>query len=435
MTADVGGVALRALAQRFGTPLYAFDAARIRHQVAALERSLEGVPHRILYSVKAHANVALLRLLADLGVGADVCSAGDLAYAAAAGLRGDDISLATVSLDAETIAAAVDLDAFAVVDSLTQIERWAVSGGRRDIGVRVAAGITAGFHPLVQAGAPGAKFGVAIDDVPEAVRRASGAGLRVVGLHGHLGSDLMDAAPHLALLDLLLDLTERHVPDATMVDVGGGLGTPFPPQSAGDAYPPVADDPSYPCDELGRGAAERLAVYAERTGADLQLRIEPGAFLVMESGTLVCQVTDIKAADERSEGRPRQAVVDSSYNHLHSAVVHETFHPALVDAPSARPLAAHDVVGNLMQAGDVLAADRVLPHLEVGDVLGFGLAGGYKACRAPVFNGRPRPAEVLVDDGTARLTRRAETTGDLLSFDLPVCAEASTSAGERDSDG
>lgn len=418
MSADVAGTPLAELAERFGTPLYAYDAARIRHQVRTLRQGLHGIPHRILYSVKAHASTAIMRLLADVGVGADACSAGDLAFARAAGLRGDDISVAAVSLDAGTMAAAVDLDALVVVDSLAQIDRWAAAGGRRDIGIRVAAGITAGFHPLVQAGAPGAKFGVAVDDVPEAVRRARRLGLRVVGLHGHLGSDLVEPGPHLALLDLLLDLTERHVPDATMVDLGGGLGTPFPPPDAGGTYPPVDDDPPYPCDELGRGAAERLAAFAGRTGSGLELRVEPGAFLVMEAGTLVCRVTDVKTAGERAGGRPRLAVVDSSYNHLHSAVVHQTFHPLVVDVPPGRELLDHDVGGDLMQAGDVLAADRLLPCLEVGDVVGFRLAGGYKASRAPVFNGRPRPAEVLVDAGTARLTRRAETTEDLLALDV-----------------
>lgn len=416
----VGGLTFGAIADAYGTPSYAYDADVIRRRVGELHRAVDHDPLRLFYSVKAHPSVALLRLLRRLGVGADACSPGDLAYAEAAGLSGDEITFTGVSMAAPEREAIRRTGAFFVADSVAQIVEAAGSDRPTEVGLRVNCGITAGFHPLVESDAPGTKFGVPTEGLGEAVKDVEARGSKVVGLHGHVGSDLLDPHPHIELLARLLDLTRAHVPNARMVDIGGGWGTPFLPRDAGRTYPPPVPLERYPLEEFGLRAASLLKQHRDRTGTVLELRLEPGAYLTMEAGYLVARVTDVKEAEAfSSASRPRNiAVLDTSYNHLHSAVAHATFHELWADVSDDRPLMRQDVVGNLMQAGDRLASDRLLPLLSVGDVVAFGRAGAYKASRAPTFNGRPRPAEVLVDRGGASLVRRHETVEDLLRLEV-----------------
>jgi diaminopimelate decarboxylase len=420
MAADIGGVPALEIAAEFGTPCYVHDGAIIRKRYSELHSCLPD-GSGIFYSVKAHANVALLKLLRSLGSGVDACSMGDLEFAKAAGFSGREVSYQSHGVVVDELRQALDLGATVIVDSFGQIEAVGLLRPGALVGLRVNVGIEAGFSPLVRAGARASKFGIHEVDVPAAIAACHVAGLTVIGLHGHLGSDLLEPGPHLELLQRLLSLA-RFCPDIEFVDIGGGWGTPFLPSSAGDRYPPVDSEVRYPLSFLGQEAAAALRAYQIQSNRQIQLRIEPGAYLMMEAGVLLTTVTDVKASTITGDLRtPRFACTDTSYNHVHSAVVHDTFHEILlVNETDERPLERQTVTGNLMQAGDLLASHRLLPRLERQDVLMILRCGAYKACRAPTFNERPRPPEVLVDHGRALLVRRRESDRDLLSHQTSV---------------
>ncbi len=404
----IGDVEAIELARRFGTPLYAYDAAEIRARYHAFGAAISYRPLSLYYSIKAHPSVGLLKLLRTLGAGVDACSPGDLAFAAAAGFSGPEISYAGHGMSHEEIAGVVRSGSFFVADSLSQVERIGMQDPGRAIALRVNCGVGAGFHPDVQAGSAGSKFGLPLDQLDEALTLAAGANLRVVGLHTHVGSDVLEPEPHIDALTALVELVserEALTRDLELLDLGGGWGSPF-----------LAEDPEYPMAEFGAAASHIMSQLADALGRPIELRLEPGAYLVMDAGTLLTTVTELKPKGEGVEGRARTfAATDTSYNHIRSAVTYGTRHPLEVaDRPDAPDVERYDVTGNLMQAGDVIARDRLLPALQPGDVLAFGMCGGYKACQAPTFNERPRPAEVLVDEGEVLPLRVRETEADLL---------------------
>jgi diaminopimelate decarboxylase len=409
----LGGIPAENLAATYGTPLYVYDGAVIRRRWAQLTSAIEHRPLAVYYSCKANAAVGIVRLLVGLGARVDACSPGDLAVADRAGCVGPDVSYVGVGSSNSDLETVTSAEAFFTADSLAQIDGYAgrLDGRRTDIGLRINCDVAAGFHPHVQAGAWDAKFGLQPSQLGSALAQAAARGLRVVGLHSHIGSDILTPEPHLTVLRRLLELG-ADVADLRFVNIGGGWGTPF-----------VVGDHEYPMQSFGHAATSLLAESERRYGRPLELRIEPGAYLVMDAGVLLTRVTEVKPPVDLKDRRTTQFVcVDSSYNHVVSAVIYDTYHRIDLARHADAPVDKRNpmtVVGNLMQAGDILARRRALPAgITAGDVLVIRNCGGYSSSRSTVFNERPRPAEVIVDEGEVTILRRAETTEDLLSRDL-----------------
>jgi diaminopimelate decarboxylase len=399
--AFVGDVAVSDLAERYGTPLYALDAAIIDASVERMRSAFRHPRVAIYYSCKANPSVVLLRRLREKGVGLDACSPGDLTFAAAACLLPAEVSYTGHSMtDAELAQVARSSVSF-TADSLSQVERMGDMAPGRAIGLRLNCGIDAGFHPHVQAGALLSKFGIHLAQLDDAVALAHDKGLRVVGMHSHLGSDITSPRPHLELLDALLRASDA-LPDLEWVNLGGGFGD--------------LDDELYDFESLGEQAGARLRNAEARVGRPLELRLEPGGYFVLNAGCLVTRVTELKPAVTLDDfTSPSFVGVDTSHNHLVSSVIYGAEHPVWVaERADAQPDDTYDVVGNLMQAGDVIARGRPLPQPLPGDVLVIGRCGGYAAWRAPAFNERPRPVELIVDGTSVTIARRGETTADLL---------------------
>jgi diaminopimelate decarboxylase len=407
----VGAVLATDLADTYGTPLYAYDVAIIRRRYRLLASAIPDHPVRVLYSCKANPAVGIVRLLRALGAGLDACSPGDLAVAAAAGHPPNEVSyvgFGTNDAELDTVAAS---GAFFTADSLSEIERYGQRRPGASIGLRINSGVAVGFHAHVQASARTAKFGLHPPQLADALRLTERYDLTVTGLHGHIGSDILDPEPHLDLLSLLVELS-RQLPHLEFLNIGGGWGTPF---AAGEA--------EYPLGDFGERAAQLLARAEGERGHAVALRVEPGAYLVMDSGVLLTSVTELKPpVPLGNDSTPWFACVDSSYNHVASAVLYDTHHPITLARrgnENENENELYHVVGNLMQAGDVLARDRLLPsNLRAGDLLVIEKCGGYSSSRATVFNERPRPAEVLVDSARVTMLRRRETVQDLLRLDV-----------------
>lgn len=410
MTSPVSRFRLASLAERYGTPLFVYDGAVVRARVEAVRSATRSWPLRIFYSGKANPAVGLVAFIRGLGLGFDACSPGDLRLAQLAGVPREAISYTSFGATDDELLHAAAAAGDLVLDSAEEIERVAGLAVRRPIGLRVNPGITAGFHSHVAAGSSGAKFGVAEADVTRAVARAAALGLPVVGLHAHVGSDVLEAGAHTKLIATLGHLAES-LRGIRWINLGGGWGTPR-----------RAADPAFPWDAITSAAARHLRPLGPSTP---ELRVEPGGHLTMDAGVLLGRVVALKAGDT---ARPTTLVTDVSTNHLPSVLLYDAHHAVTIvgsasgdgrssDRRSPGVPRRYRIAGNLMQAGDVLCKEAEFQSVAVGDVLCFSHAGAYAASRSTTFNERPRPAEVLIDGSETVLLRRAETLEDLFGRD------------------
>lgn len=404
----LGDVAATDIAAVYGTPIYVIEPEVVKAQYQAIIRSIQYRPLVVHYACKANANVQVMRFLRELGAALDACSPGDLAFGAAAGYPPKDIFYTGNSVSDHELRLIADARVLFNADSLSALERFGRIASGSAVGLRINCGVVAGFHPHVQSAGRSSKFGIHPGQLDEARMIATTHGLRLVGLHAHLGSDIFDIAPPLEALDLLIEISHA-IPDLEFIDVGGGWGVPFAP---GDA--------EFDLRAYGEAATARMSSLSRVRGRPISFRVEPGAYLMSDAGALLARITDLKPSIMVDDSRtPSFAGTDTSYNHCISAVLYGSYHRILVadraDAPATN---SYHVAGNLMQAGDLLAKDRSLPELHLGDLLLILNCGSYTFCRATTFNERPRPAEVYASAGKLTVIRRAETIDDLLALQI-----------------
>ena len=394
------GVAVDAITRRYGTPLYIYSAATIRERVARVKAVFAALKPEIYYAVKANGNLAILKLLNDLGVGFDIVSGGELARALAAGADPKAIAFAGVGKTNAEMAAALEAGVgwFNVEssDEAARLNALAASHGvRARVALRLNPDVEPDTHKHIRTGGAASKFGLPLDQAHALARRwGDFPALDLQGAHIHIGSQMATAGPWRAALDAMIDFVEAH-PSITHVDLGGGL-----PVSYTDA---AAPDPAT--------FAEPLVDRLQSLVGTLTIGLEPGRYLVAESGLLVTEVQAVKAMAGR-----RMVVVDTGMHQLIRPMLYEARH-RIWPVRTAEVLGPADVVGPICESTDVLDRDVKLPALEYGDLLAVRDVGAYGFSMASNYNAQPRPAEVLVDGGEARLVRRRETTDDLMALE------------------
>jgi diaminopimelate decarboxylase len=395
------GVTLDRLAADVGTPAYVYSASAIRAQYAALADALDGVPHRVHYSVKANSNLAILRLLRELGAGVDIVSGGELHRSLAAGYAGGDVVFSGVGKTYAELAWALRAEVKLInVESdgeLDVVARAAADAGRpAPVALRVNPEVTVDTpHPYTRTGERGMKFGIPYDRALDVARRALGLSrLRLVGLDMHIGSQVSQLEPYrlgiAKLLELLAELRRAGADELRYLDVGGGLAVSYDDE-------PAADVRAF-------GAAVSGAV--SPTG--LEVIVEPGRYLVGNAGILVTRVLDRKHS-----GGKEYVITDAGMNDLLRPSHYHAFHRIEAVTPSGRRAVA-DIVGPVCESGDFLALDRDVDDVVVGDLLAVHSAGAYGFVMASNYNSRPRAAEVLVDGDRFAIVRERETYDDLV---------------------
>ncbi|KHK64964.1 MULTISPECIES: diaminopimelate decarboxylase [Pseudomonas] len=394
------GVALSAIAERFGTPTYVYSRAHIEAQYRTFADALEGMPHLVCFAVKANSNLGVLNVLARLGAGFDIVSGGELERVLAAGGSPDKIVFSGVGKTREDMRRALEVGVHCFnIESTDELERLQVVaaelGVRAPVSLRVNPDVDAGTHPYISTGLKENKFGIAIADAEDVyVRAAQLPNLEVLGVDCHIGSQLTTLEPFIDALDRLLALVDR-LGDCGIylrhIDLGGGVGVRYR-----DEEPPLVAD-------YIKTVRERLE------GRDLALMFEPGRYIVANAGVLLTQVEYLKHTEHKDF-----AIVDAAMNDL----IRPALYQAWMDVTAVRPrdTAArdYDIVGPICETGDFLAKGRALA-LEEGDLLAVHSAGAYGFVMSSNYNTRGRCAEVLVDGDQAFEVRRRETVAELFA--------------------
>jgi diaminopimelate decarboxylase len=406
----VGGVPLGDLAARHGTPLLVYDEATLRARARAYRAGLEAYPGaaRAAFACKAQATVAVLRVLVEEGLGMDVASEGELAFALAAGAPGTRLIVHGNNKSDADIAAALAAGAgLIVVDheaELAQIDRLAAAAGRiQDVLVRVTPGIEADTHHKIATGHAGSKFGLPPAAAVAALRSAAAlAHVRPVGLHVHLGSQIRDVGTYLeAAAWLAVFIAEHRLGDLPVLDLGGGLAIAY---TDTDSAPDV------------RAAVERTAtalagLLGERGLPLPELVLEPGRSIAGPAGVTLYTVGAIK----RTEGVTYAAVDGGMADNPRPAMYGARYQAFVVDRAAAPATNTYTVAGKHCESGDILIEAAALPELRSGDVIALAATGAYTATMASTYNGLPRPAAVMVADGVERTVVARETVQGLLS--------------------
>ena len=368
---------------------------------AAAQSWRTGAPEAtIVYGTKAFPNVAVMGLLAEEGIGADVSTLGELRFAQAAGVPPSSLVVHGNNKSDEELRAAVEAGAWLVVmDEPGEVERCVEAGVRRVL-LRITPGIDADTHAKITTGHVGSKFGVPLEEAAEVIGRARDAGLEMVGLHVHLGSQVVDDAPAWAAVEALADFcveTERMLGwTPAIVNLGGGLGIRY-----------TLDEPEPPNPKAyARSLVARLeAAWSQRNLPVPLVIFEPGRSLVGRAGFTVYRVGVVKrsgpttwvAVDGGLSDNPRPALYGARYSAL------------LANRADESPSGTFAVCGKHCESGDVLIEQAALPEPRRGDVLAVAATGAYSLAMASNYNALPRPAAVLATAGVARIIRERES--------------------------
>ena len=402
----LGGVACGALADEHGTPLFVYCEATLRTQAHAYRRAAPGA--LVAYGTKAFPNLALLRLFAEEGLGADVSTLGELTLALRADIPGERLIVHGNNKGDDELRASADAGArLVVLDSLDEIARAAEAGVGRVL-VRVTSGIEADTHEAIRTGHHGSKFGLPPAAAREGVARAREAGLDVAGLHVHVGSQLLDATAAGMTVEWLAGFAASCRAELgwtpAVVDLGGGLGVRHVPD---EEAPSVEEFVGELLGRLARGF--RLHGLPEP-----EVVLEPGRSLVGRAGVALYRVGSVKAASETAH----VVAVDGGMSDNPRPMLYGARYTAmLANRPAEPPARAYSVTGKHCEE-EVLVGRVELPEPQRGDLLAVPASGAYTLAMSSNYNVVPRPAAVLVANGRARVIRRRESLDDLLALEV-----------------
>ena len=398
------GVSLQSIVEHTGTPTYIYSARAIADAYHAIDDAFSTYPHAIHYALKANSTLAIVRLLRSLGSRADANSGGEIRVALRAGFAARDIVFTGVGKTREELDQAVAANVGTInAESAGELDRIAAIARAHDrvarVALRVNPDIDAQSHPNISTGLKTNKFGVPLEEAGAIYRaRRDTNGLRFVGVHIHIGSQITTLEPlrraAAALASLALELRDEGFA-LEHVDLGGGLGIAYEGR-------PIID----PADYAG-------AVIPELQRIGLPVVLEPGRAVVGYSGALVARVVDTKCFP----GGRKFAVLDAGMGELIRPALYGSFHRIAPVVPRAGGDSAWDIVGPICESSDVFARDRMLPPLQVDDLVAILDAGAYGSVMGSNYNRHLLPAEVLVDDGTWTVIRRRQTLEDVLALE------------------
>ncbi|MDY6966197.1 MAG: diaminopimelate decarboxylase [Halobacteriota archaeon] len=399
----VGGADTVELAEQYETPIYVTDEAQLRNNFRAYRSAFPDAD--IYYAAKANWNLAILKILSEEGSGADVFSSGELHIALMAGISKDKILFNGNSKTDLELKMALDSGVKISVDSLDELEALSKIASENDhvadIAFRVNPDVSPDTHPKISTGLRRSKFGIPHEEVVDAYKRADDLpNINPIGIHCHIGSQILDISVYREAVDRMMNLVEEvsSFIDIDFIDLGGGLGIEY----CKGTKAPV---PSELADIMLSGVNGR----SRSIGIDPKLIIEPGRSIVGDTTILLSRVNTVKRAYKNFVG------IDAGFNLLIRPAMYDAYHEVVVaNKADEGAVDTYTVVGPICETGDIIASDRELPKVEKGDLIAIMDAGAYGFSMSSQYNGRPRCAEVLVCNGKTSLIRERETFEDLV---------------------
>jgi len=396
-------VPLSAIAEHVGTPCYVYSRATLERHYRVFDEAFGDWPHHICFAVKANGNLAVLQVLERLGAGFDIVSGGELARVLAAGGCAGDVVFSGVGKSSDEIAQALNAGVRILsIESGEELERVnavALSlGSQAPIGIRINPDVDPNTHPYIATGLRENKFGVPAADAPALYRKANAmAGIEVVGIGCHIGSQLTEIAPFCDAVEKVLDVVDTLAQDDIVLshlDLGGGVGIRY-----SDETPPDPKD-----------YVQAILAILKRRNCNLAVTLEPGRAIAGNAGVLLSSVEYIKSGPKKDF-----VIVDAAMNDLLRPALYQAWHEVVrVDRGMDRKMRVCDVVGPVCETGDFIARDRQLA-VAPGDLVAVRSVGAYGFVMASNYNTRPRPAEVMVDGDQLHVVREREQTADLFS--------------------
>lgn len=395
-------VPISRIAKEVGTPCYVYSHATLLRHFRAYDSAFKNIPHVIAFAMKANSNLAILRLMAKEGSGADIVSGGELFRALKAGVPASKIVFAGVGKSPDEIRDALKADILMFnVESAAEIhvinDVAASVGKKARIALRINPDVDPKTHPYISTGMKKSKFGIAADRALEEYKMASSLGhTDVVGVHAHIGSQLTDVTPFVDSLKkvvALIDTLKGHGINIRYLNIGGGLGITY-----AEEKPPLPQD-----------LADAISPLVKDLG--LTLVMEPGRVIVGNAGIMVT-----KALYEKAGETKHFVIVDAAMNDLIRPSLYGAYHDIrpVNEEAGHRTKQQMDIVGPVCESGDFLAKDRMLAAVKPGELLAVMSAGAYGFVMASNYNSRPRVPEVLVNGGEIHVIRARETYEDLI---------------------
>ncbi len=410
-----GRVSLETLARKFGTPLYVYSADQIGERLALFQQAFSARDHLVCYAVKANSNLAILKLLADHGAGFDIVSGGELDRVLAAAPKAvkrvvfSGVGKTPDEIDEALRAGILQFNVESEEELDLLAERARKLKTRARFALRVNPDVFAETHPYISTGLREHKFGI---DIRRALaiykRAAANRWLEPSAVSVHIGSQIRSADPFGAALERVSALVRQLARigiEIRAIDAGGGLGID---------YHNADFDPAAKVKEYAAALDRSLAGFSGR------LLLEPGRFIVAQAGALLARVLHVK-----KNGTKTFVIVDAAMNDLIRPALYQAHHEIVPVRPSSGKARPVDVVGPVCETGDFFARDRLLKPVKPGDLIALLDAGAYGMAQSSNYNSRPRAAEVLIEERSARLIRRRETPSDLLAPEIELASRAS----------
>ena len=398
----LGGISVEELMQEYGSPLYVYEEQTIRAQFRKLKQSFPGISLQIHYAMKANPNPALLSILREEGAWVDTLSPWEAQLALDAGFPPEHLLFTGNNVPLEEIDYCRERQIPVNIESLSLLEQFGESYPGEALSLRINPGVGSGHHAHCITGGPLSKFGIYHDQLDRAKGLLQQYDLSLTGIHAHIGTGILDPEPMLEAMSLILSIA-RDFPGLQFIDIGGGFGIPYHPHQA-------------PLDltVLGTKMSSLFRQFCEEYGHSLDLKIEPGRFLIGSAGTLLATVNNIK-----NTPRYQFVGVDTGFNHLLRPALYGAYHRLCNASCMEGDRSPVVLAGNICETGDVLThtsegiSEQWLPPLHLGNRVAILDTGAYGMAMSSQYNMRPRPAEVLVNEGRSALIRKRETYEDL----------------------
>ena len=385
------------IAHTYGSPVYVYDAEKITSQYQRLTSAFASVPKlRINYAMKALSNIAILKLMKELGAGLDTVSIQEVQLGLLAGFAPEQIIFTPNGVSMSEIEEAMRLGVQLNIDNLSFLEQFGTQHPEVPVCIRINPHVMAGGNSKISVGHIDSKFGISIHQIPHILRIVENTKMHINGIHMHTGSDILDIDVFLYAAEILFE-TAKHFTELQFIDFGSGFKVPY---KEGDIQTNI--------EELGERLSNRFNEFCKEYGRELTLAFEPGKFLVSEAGRFLVKVNVVKQTTSTVF-----AGIDSGFNHLIRPMFYgATHYIENISNPEGKKR-FYSVVGYICET-DTFASNRQIAEITEGDILCFHNAGAYCYTMASNYNSRLRPAEVLWQNGEAKLIRKAETFDDLV---------------------